>query len=278
VGFNELRDFYPALLCDNLNAQNLGIAAFALSLDAPPPAAGRGDITPLQLADIFEAPEFRRQVMNALKKAAQDVDRAGFPAVLGLHKHTEVMADLERGLGKPVFEISALPPSVPGRRLYERLKDIFLKAGGRLLIGSKVLGGEIEAGRVTQIRHETVTRPKTLRAEHYVLATGGIYGGGLEATSDGVIHEPIFNLPVAAPSDRAAWFGPELLSPGGRAIHRVGIRVDERFNPLDANGAVIAKNLYVAGNMLADVNWIQGRTGDGVAITSAFKVVEEILE
>jgi len=188
------------------------------------------------------------------------------------------MADLERGLGKPVFEISALPPSVPGRRLYERLKDIFLKAGGRLLIGSKVLGGEIEAGRVTQIRHETVTRPKTLRAEHYVLATGGIYGGGLEATSDGVIHEPIFNLPVAAPSDRAAWFGPELLSPGGRAIHRVGIRVDERFNPLDANGAVIAKNLYVAGNMLADVNWIQGRTGDGVAITSAFKVVEEILE
>ncbi len=298
VGFNELRDFYPALLCDNLNAQNLGVTATALNLDAPPPAAGRWDITPLQLANIFEGAEFRRQVINALKKAAQSVDRVGFPAVLGLRRHAEVMADLERSLGKPVFEISTLPPSVPGRRLYEHLKDVFLKAGGRLLIGSKVLDGAIENGRVTHIRHQTVTRPKPLRAEHYILATGGIYGEGLEVPpplregqgegedsaakqpypNAGGIREPIFNLPVTAPPNRADWFGEDLFLPQGHGLRGAGIRVDERFNPLDARGAVIAKNLYVVGSMLAHVNWIQGRTGDGVAIASAFNVAKQILQ
>ena len=293
VGFNELRDFYPALLCDNLNAQNLGVTATALHLNAPPPAAGRWDITPLQLARIFEEAEFRRQVIGALQKAAQKVDRVGFPAVLGLHKHAEAIADLERGLNKPVLEISTLPPSVPGRRLYERLKDAFLSAGGRLLIGSKVLDGEIEGGRVTHIRHQTVAHPKPLRAEHYVLAAGGVYGEGLEVphplregedsaaeqVTPGAesIREPIFNLPVIAPPNRADWFGEDLFSPAGHGLRSAGIRVDKRFNPLDAKGAVIAKNLYVVGNMLAYINWMQGLTGDGVAITSAFSAAKQII-
>jgi len=53
VGFTELRDFYPALLCDTLNAQRLGVRAAPFVLDAPPPAGGRFDITPLQLAKAY---------------------------------------------------------------------------------------------------------------------------------------------------------------------------------------------------------------------------------
>ncbi|HHJ07172.1 MAG TPA: FAD-binding protein [Anaerolineae bacterium] len=162
-----------------------------------------------------------------------------------------------------------------------------------MLIGSKVLDGEIEGGRVTHIRHQTVARPKTLRAEHYVLATGGVYGEGLEvppplregegpaaeqvAPGAESIREPIFNLPVIAPPNRADWFGEDLFSPAGHGLRSAGIRVDERFNPLDAKGAVIAKNLYVVGNMLAHINWMQGLTGDGVAITSAFSAAKQII-
>ncbi len=274
VGFTELRDFYPALISDNLNAQDLGVTTAPITLNAPSPVAGRLDITPLQLAEAFEVPDFRQQVASLVKKAARDYDRVAFPAVLGLQRHADAMAYLEHQLGKPVFEISTLPPSAPGRRLFEALKAAFLDAGGRLLIGSKVLDGQIENGGATQISHETVTRPKTIRAEHYVLAAGGIYGGGLQTNQKGKVWEPVFGLPVTDQKDRQAWFEPEPMSPAGHALHRFGIRVNERFNPVDADDKVIANNLYVIGNMLAGTNWIQGRTGEGVAVASAVKVAK----
>ncbi|MCZ7542112.1 MAG: hypothetical protein M5R40_00570 [Anaerolineae bacterium] len=48
--------------------------------------------------------------------------RVGFPAVLGLYDAARVQAVLADALGAPVFEITTLPPSVPGMRLYHALR------------------------------------------------------------------------------------------------------------------------------------------------------------
>ena len=59
----------------------------------------------------------------------------GLPAMLGLRDPHEVLADVEHRLGRRVFEIPTLPPSVPGMRLYEILRSALRAAGGRLVLG-----------------------------------------------------------------------------------------------------------------------------------------------
>jgi glycerol-3-phosphate dehydrogenase subunit B len=276
VGFRELRDFYPSLISQNINAQVLGVTADFTVLDIAIPVAAQDNATPIELANAFDQPDFRRQVAKMLKGQAKKFDRVGFPAALGLRQHAEVMADLEKQLGRPVFEISALPPSVPGRRLFDALKQALLAAGGRLIIGSKVADGVIENGQVTQIRMETSNRLKPVTAKNYVLATGGIFGGGIFADAEGNVTETIFGLPVLADSNRHHWFGKHFISPQGQPVFGFGLKVNEQLNPLNGGSEPLAGNLFAAGAVIAGSEWTRGRTGDGIAVATAAAIAEQI--
>jgi glycerol-3-phosphate dehydrogenase subunit B len=275
VGFSQMRDFYPTLISQNLNEQDLTKAAACL-IDVTIPRAGKVDVVPTEVAHAFEKADFRRQVVNAVKNKSKGYNRIGFPAMLGLDQHREVVADLEKGLGKPVFEISALPPSIPGRRLFEGLKQAFLQAGGRLIIGGKVADGTIEGGRVSQIRLETANRLKPIQAHNYVLATGGIFGGGLEAHQDGIVTEQIFGLPITEETNRHKWFHKNFLSPHGQPIFNYGVKVNQQLKPVNGSGAPLAENLYAVGAILAGSEWTRGRTGEGAALATAAAAVKQI--
>jgi glycerol-3-phosphate dehydrogenase subunit B len=281
VGFKQLRDFYPSLVSQNLNEQNLGVQAGSLVINLPPTLiADDMNITPIELAHAMERSDFRGQVVRSIKARSQGYDRIGFPAVLGLKQHAKVTADLEQQLGKTVFEISTLPPSVPGRRLFERLRHIFVEADGRLIIGSRVVAGAIEAGRVSQIQLETANRLRAIKAQNYILATGGIYGGGIQTDSDGAagkVWEPIFGLPVEADPNRHRWFTKGFLEPNGQPFASYGLKVNKNLNPVDGSGNVSAENLYVVGASLAGADWTPGRTGDGLALGSAAAVVKQLV-
>ena len=74
--------------------------------------------------------------------------RSALPAMLGLRDPTPVLADLEERLGRRVFEIPTLPPSVPGMRLFEILRSTPSRAaGGRLVFGAE--RGRARARRAT---------------------------------------------------------------------------------------------------------------------------------
>lgn len=277
VGFRELRDFYPALISQNLNEQNLGVEADSITIEAPDPLRGDMNITPLEIAKSFERSDFRRRVVQALKGKSKQYSRVGFPAVLGIKQHASVLVDLEKMLGKTVFEISTLPPSVPGRRLFEGLKASFLNSGGRIIIGSKVVGGDIENGRVSQIHYETANRVRSLSAQHYVLATGGIYGGGIQTDFEGQVWEAIFGLPVVSDSNRHKWFSERFLSNAGQPVSQYGIHVNNNLNPVNGSQAPIADNLFVAGSTIAGADWTRGRTGDGLALATAATITKQII-
>jgi glycerol-3-phosphate dehydrogenase subunit B len=275
VGFKQMRDFYPTLISQNLSEQDLAKADPCL-IDVTIPPAGKVDVTPIEVAHAFEMAEFRREVVNAVKGKSKGYGRIGFPAMLGLQQHHAVVADLEKQLGKPVFEISALPPSVPGRRLYEALKQALLQAGGRIIIGSKVVDGAIEAGRVAQIRIETASRLKPIQAKNYVLATGGLFGGGLEAHQDGRITEQIFGLPVISETNRHHWFHKQFISPQGQPVFNYGLKVNQNLNPINGSQTPLAENLYAVGAIVAGSEWTHGRTGDGIALATAAAVVKQL--
>ena len=120
VGFKQYPDFFPNLVADNLN--HLGIPAHYVILDLPA-LAMRHNTTGIILAGMMEREAFQEEVVKAIRPHLAEWARVGFPAVLGMKRASAVHRALQEGLGRPVFEIPGLPPSVAGIRLHHILKD-----------------------------------------------------------------------------------------------------------------------------------------------------------
>jgi anaerobic glycerol-3-phosphate dehydrogenase B subunit len=269
VGFEQLLDFFPELAAENLSSQ--GVLANAVTLDLPS-LRKRRFVYPSILARLFEDPGFRAEVVAALKPRLGQSQRVGFPAVLGLRSPLEVKNDLEEKLGAEVFEIPGLPPSIPGIRLHDILVAAIERAGGRVYNGMQALSAEMEDGRVLSVWSEAGPRQKQNRAVKFILATGGILGGGYFGTHQGELRETIFGLPLEAPESRDQWFSREFLDPLGHPLFQSGLRVDASFRPLDGSGQARFGNLFAAGTGLAGADFLQERSFEGVALATGFKV------
>ena len=52
--------------------------------------------------------------------------------------------------------------------------------------------GVVEGGRATGIGVPDVVRDRTYRADTFILATGGLYGGGITSDYTGTLREAVF--------------------------------------------------------------------------------------
>jgi glycerol-3-phosphate dehydrogenase len=268
VGFNHFQDFYPHLIADNLLAQ--GIPASPLVLDLPE-LKDRNFVTGRVLAQLFERQDFRQRVAQAIRdKLGASVTRVGLPAVLGLNHPGQVHQDFQDLLGLPVFEIPALPASIPGMRLSQALIAGIENLGGRVYDGMQAIDADAESGRLTTIWTEAAARRKPNRASSFILATGGLLGGGLKANFDGSIRELATGLPVSGPADRQKWFRTEFLHPDGHPIFRAGLRVNSRLQPLNEQGRPIYANLLAVGASLAQADALRERSLDGIALATGY--------
>ena len=193
VGFRALKDFHPALLADNL--RRAGHEARAVELDLLPET--RRDVNALGFARAFDDPAFRGEVMRQVAARLGAGERVAFPAVLGIADPHAVWSALERGLGRPVFEVPTLPPSVPGMRVFAILREALPRAGGRIVLNNVVTGAERDGARVTALRARVGLREERRGADWVVLATGGFASGGLELDSHWAAREVALGLPVA---------------------------------------------------------------------------------
>jgi glycerol-3-phosphate dehydrogenase subunit B len=122
-------------------------------------------ISPMTIAHLFDLPEFRQEVINALKPKLGNTGRIGFPAVLGIYKTREVMQHLESALGVPVFEIPGLPPSIPGIRLHNMLVAAIEDHHGSVNSGMNVVSASVENQRITSVWSEGTSFSS---ASHYI--------------------------------------------------------------------------------------------------------------
>ena len=111
-------------------------------------------------------------------------------------------------------------------------------------------------------------RARVLPADAVILATGGLFGGGLESDYHGEIRETVANLPVADVPPLGEWFAEPLLSGQPQPIHRAGVATDGDLRPLDAEGKVVAPNLYAAGRLLAGYSPVSEGSTEGVDIAT----------
>lgn len=269
AGFHELRDFFPPLIAANLRTQGYHVAATYLDL---PPVGRRIDYSTATFARLFDRPDVRSAVARQLHTAAKhhNAKRVGLPAVLGFSHALRAIYDLQSQSGVLIFEIPTLPASIPGIRLFHLLEQALLRAGVRIQIGSLVLRGEGQQQHLAAIYSEAAAREQRHEAQRYILATGGILGGGLRADHTGTLHEIALNLPVHVPAPRTDWFNAQFLATAGHPVFRSGIAVDAQFRPLDADGQVVYHNVQVVGSALAGADPIREGCLEGLAIATGW--------
>jgi len=273
IGIEGYHDFFPHLAASNLMAQ--GFEARAVIIDLPS-FRMRRRLDTITLAKLFDQKDFRAEFAEALKPYLGNAPRVGLPAVLGVKNPLEALRDLESSLGRRIFEIPGLPPSVPGMRLHNLLVDAIQKAGGRVENGMEVMtfSGEQIAnrGHIEAVRTEAAARSISHFAKEFILATGGILGDGIKTISIGYAQESVFDLPIANCSTQGEWFQRGFFAAEGHSIFRAGIVVDRGFRPANVDGGVIYDNLSVIGSALAHSDTIRERSLEGVALGTGFAV------
>jgi glycerol-3-phosphate dehydrogenase subunit B len=267
AGFRELRDFFPPIAAANLSAQ--GIPARGIYLTLPPGTKRRLDFSTCNFAELFEEPAFREHVGRQLRAARSGATRIGLPAVLGLHAPLTVVQDLQGLSGAPVFEIPTLPPSVPGMRLFEIFRAAISAAGGRLQLGAQVVRGAGANGRLNAVFSLAAAREQEHRARAFLLATGGIAGGGIQTDHTGKAWETALGLPLQMPGGRETWFAPRFLDEHGHPIFGAGVCADAQLCPLD-DGRVVYENVAVAGAALAGCDPVRERCYSGMALATGW--------
>jgi glycerol-3-phosphate dehydrogenase subunit B len=265
VGTRMLRDFHAALCAANL--ADTGIAARAIDVELE---VERADANALGLARRFDDGEWRAAFAATLAPMLGGDERVGLPAVLGMRDPHGAWADLQRRLGRGVFEIPTLPPSVPGMRVFEALRSALRRAHGRLILGSEVVGAERDGARISAVRAHAAGRDVRYHARWFVLATGGFASGAITLGSDWVTRETVLGLPLrGVPDPGEPRFVGDYLAE--QPMARVGVAVD---GSLRAEGA---ENVLVAGAALPGaVPWREG-SGEGIALASGHRAAEVAL-
>jgi glycerol-3-phosphate dehydrogenase subunit B len=119
ISFAGLKDFYPSYIISRLKNTRVSVYDAGVS-------------STVSIATQFEEKEFLESFIVWLKGQSIAEDKIAFPAVLGLESADKISQTIAARIGKPVFEIPTIPPSMPGRRLFNALKDYFRKKGGEI--------------------------------------------------------------------------------------------------------------------------------------------------
>lgn len=277
AGPRQLKDFYPQLIAGNLARTTLpggGTVAARPGSFSIPARATEVDSSGLNYARALDRPEYRKEFAAQIKPLVKEGEIVGLPGMLGL-RDRDAWRDLQDLIGAPIFEIPLPPPGVPGMRMNEHLTDLAKEKRVKIILGSPVTGGTAEDGKLVSVTVASTGHDMTIKADNVVLCTGGFESGSLELDSYGVMTETVFGLPLVGtdipePTHGAYWGDPQ-------PLFRVGVKVDKDMRVLDASEKPVYNNLYAAGGILAgSIRWTE-KSGEGIAVGSAFAATEAIL-
>jgi len=260
VGFEGFKDFYTHYVANQLKCRGI---------DFRLPNSLYQELTATALARLMEKQPFRENIGREIRKQLQGETRVGFPALLGMHDPVQVKEELEERIGAKVFEIPILPPSIPGKRIFDRFKEWLIQKGVTFLLGYPVSKAILTEKRCQAIELAHPPVITSYSADRFILATGRFMGGGLKADAEKIL-EPVFNFSVHQPPSREGWFGNSFFGDLPHPIHRAGVLTNASFQPVDGGGDVILENVWVAGSVLAHHHCIEEKSREGIEIATGY--------
>ena len=264
-GCEGLRDMSPKLCRDQLLTHSLlEKIAFETFLLPQPFAHLHRSISALDLARFVNTKEGESWLATSLGRFAKAYDCILLPPILGTKKTTELVVRLEAMLG-PLLELLSIPPGVGGISLQEALLREASQKGIRLMENVQLETCEMNATQCLWLKGAGPSGPR-FGAKSFVLATGGVLGGGLLVDSDRV-QETVFHLPCKAPRGLART-GAHVFS--RHPIQSVGIAVDSMLRPVDQGNCVL-ENVFLAGRILEGYDHAHEKCGHGVAIATGWR-------
>lgn len=244
VGFKEISDFSPKYLKGNLEKARPALQIDTLSVSFGK-SAGR-TMTQLDAARLLDQKTIRttvmKQIIEGLKaKNIKHADLFVFPASLGVSNWREVIHEWQAELGAPITEAPGMPPNATAIRLHDVLRKEAVKQGVRFYFDTKVIGSESKGNQIRALKVQNNSSHNELAGKHYIIATGGILGGGL------------------------------ILSDSGYQETVLGLDVDE-------NGSYVRcpNNVYPVGAALGTHYTNYGITGGIFSILSSYETIEKI--
>lgn len=273
VDFTGLKAFSAKQIADMLMPRWPKIRALRLSF---PSAGASADLYPEQMARSLEVEENRIKLADSLRPHLGDAKSLGLPAILGIYKPRQVREHLEALLGVNIFEIPTIPPSVPGLRLKEALEKFNAARGIYLIPQKRVLFAKTQKNGKFLLsvgNQGSSSTEQMIETDGVILAGGRFLGMGLYAGRK-KIQEPLFDLPVFQPEDRALWHQTNFFDPSGHQINRAGLLIDDAFRPTNTAGRPVYENLFAVGSILAHQDWMRQKCGAGLAIATAYGAVE----
>ena len=131
-----------------------------------------------------------------------------------------------------------------GMSLHDTPKGQFVSAGGILLRGDYVKGGDWDGRRLLRVYTRNLGSA-AIEARYFVLATGRFFSKGLVSTMDEII-EPIFGCDVWFDPDRTRWTDTDFFA--AQPFESFGLETDPAGRVMF--DGVPSENLYAAGEIL----------------------------
>ncbi|HBQ30407.1 anaerobic glycerol-3-phosphate dehydrogenase subunit GlpB [Mitsuokella multacida] len=269
ISIRGLKDFYGSIMLENLKKALGEHRSYEIAVVDPQLGGGR-DITTQDVARWLESDRGGHDFVTQLRSRGGSDVLFIVPQVLGL-KDGALHEELEERLGTSLVETTCLPPSVNGMRVQRILRDALRDAGVDIVENTRVVGSKVEDGRAVSVLAQGAARKKEYRADCFILATGGFYSGGITMREFDQPQEVVFNLPVSFVRGEENWANDKLFSNQPQGFARTGIMTDEAMRPIDAEGHAVLENVRVCGRMLAGYDFCFEHSGNGVAISSAYK-------
>lgn len=189
VGFEEIADFQPTYVKGNLQSEcpELKIDTLKVQLGEK----SLRTLTQLDAARLLDRQEVRNRVIEQIKQqmVEQNIEQPRlfiFPASLGVTNWKTVVQDFHEALGTPVTEAPGMPPNATAIRLHEALRKEAVRLGIRFYLDTQVKGSTIENNTVKSLTIKNSSKTMQLEGANYVIAGGGVLGGGLTVTAKGL--------------------------------------------------------------------------------------------
>jgi len=229
-------------------------------------------------AQLLDSEKAFDKFITYLKKLSKQIDIKTIiiPPILGIEEYPKLFERIKEECDIDMCETISLTPSVPGIRLQKAVSK-YIKQNKIRKINSKVVSFKQKDGEIT---HLTTQNGTEIPVCAVILATGKFIGGGIDVNQKP--FESIFNLPVFYNNKGINNYSLDLMFDNdffkNHKIYSTGVKINDKFKPVDVCNNVIYDNLFAAGNVLQGYNYLESHGGMGVAIATGYYSAQKLIE